>query len=128
MHSIFKDFSFAAAHAIRGHTRGCQNLHGHNYRVRVHLRARRLDDLGMVLDFADLKSIMQEILGPFDHRVINEVPPFDQRNTTAELLAEYVFGEVAKRLPESTGPRRRRIEVTRVEVWENDTAAAAYEP
>ena len=128
MHSIFKDFSFAAAHAIRGHTRGCQNLHGHNYRVRVHLRARRLDDLGMVLDFADLKSIMQEILGPFDHRVINEVPPFDQRNTTAELLAEYVFGEVAKRLPESAGPRRQRIEVARVEVWENDTAGAAYEP
>ena len=127
MHAIFKDFSFAAAHAIRGHTRGCQNLHGHNYRVRVHLRARRLDELGMVLDFADLKAIMQEILGPFDHRVINEVPPFDQRNTTAELLAEYVFGEVGKRLPESAG-RRRRIEVTRVEVWENDTACAAYEP
>jgi 6-pyruvoyltetrahydropterin/6-carboxytetrahydropterin synthase len=127
MHAIFKDFSFAAAHAIRGHTRGCQNLHGHNYRVRVHLRARRLDELGMVLDFADLKSIMQEILGPFDHRVINEVPPFDERNTTAELLAEYVFGEVDKRLPESGEPRRR-IEVTRVEVWENDTACAAYEP
>lgn len=127
MHSIFKDFSFAAAHAIRGHTRGCQNLHGHNYRVRVHLRAGRLDELGMVLDFADLKAIMEEILGPFDHRVINEVAPFDQRNTTAELLAEYVFGEVAKRLPESAGPRRR-LEVTRVEVWENDTACAAYEP
>jgi 6-pyruvoyltetrahydropterin/6-carboxytetrahydropterin synthase len=127
MHAIFKDFSFAAAHAIRGHTRGCQNLHGHNYRVRVHLRARRLDELGMVLDFADLKAIMEEILGPFDHRVINEVPPFDRRNTTAELLAEYVFDEVGKRLPESAG-RRRRIEVTRVEVWENDTACAAYEP
>lgn len=59
--------------------------------------------------------------------MINEVPPFDQRNTTAELLAEYVFGEVAKRLPESAGPRRR-LAVTRVEVWENDTAGAAYEP
>jgi 6-pyruvoyltetrahydropterin/6-carboxytetrahydropterin synthase len=127
MHTIFKDFSFAAAHAIRGHTRGCQNLHGHNYRVRVHLRALQLDELGMVLDFADLKSIMQEILGPFDHRVINDVPPFDQRNTTAELLAEFVFGEVGRRLPGSEGPHRR-LEVTRVEVWENETACAAYEP
>lgn len=127
MHTISKDFSFAAAHAIRGHTGGCQNLHGHNYRVRVHLRARQLDELGMVLDFAELKTIMQEVLGPFDHRVINEVPPFDQRNTTAELLAEYVFGEVGRRLPGSGEPRRR-IEVTRVEVWENDTACAAYEP
>jgi 6-pyruvoyltetrahydropterin/6-carboxytetrahydropterin synthase len=123
MHTIFKDFSFAAAHAIRGHTRGCENLHGHNYRVRVHLRARQLDGLGMVLDFADLKAIMQEVLGPFDHRVLNEVPPFDQRNTTAELLAEYVYREVARRMPGDG-----RIDVARVEVWENDTSCAAYEP
>jgi 6-pyruvoyltetrahydropterin/6-carboxytetrahydropterin synthase len=126
MHIISKDFSFSAAHAIRGHTRGCQNLHGHNYRVRVHLRAGRLDALGMVLDFADLKAIMQEILGPFDHRLLNEVPPFDERNTTAELLAEHVYGEVCRRLPPFDGGRG--VEVRRVEVWENDTACAAYEP
>src|SRR4029079_13132429 len=89
MHTIFKDFTFSAAHAIRGHTRGCENLHGHNYRVRIHLRASRLDALGMVLDYADLKAIAQEILAPFDHRVINDIPPFDERNTTAELLSEY---------------------------------------
>ena len=122
MHTIFKDFTFAAAHAIRGHTRGCENLHGHNYRVRVHLRAERLDELGMVLDFADLKEMMQEILGPFDHRVINDIPPFDQRNTTAELFSAYVFEEVARRLAD-----QERVRVTRVEVWENDTACAVYE-
>lgn len=122
MHTIFKDFTFAAAHAIRGHTRGCQNLHGHNYRVRVHLKAERLDELGMVLDFADLKEMMQAILGPFDHRVINDIPPFDQRNTTAELFSEYVFAEVARRLAD-----QERVRVVRVEVWENDTACAVYE-
>jgi 6-pyruvoyltetrahydropterin/6-carboxytetrahydropterin synthase len=122
MHTICKDFTFAAAHAIRGHTRGCQNLHGHNYRVRVYLQAARLDELGMVLDFADLKAMMQEILGPFDHRVINEIPPFDERNTTAELLSQYVFAEVARRLA-----AQQRVAVTRVEVWENDTACAVYE-
>jgi 6-pyruvoyltetrahydropterin/6-carboxytetrahydropterin synthase len=125
MHTIFKDFTFAAAHAIRGHTRGCENLHGHNYRVRVHLRAERLDELGMVLDFADLKALMQEILGPFDHRVINDIPPFDRRNTTAELLSQYVFEEVERRLAE---PEPERVRVVRVEVWENDSACAFYEP
>src|SRR6185436_99922 len=90
MFTIFKDFTFAAAHAIRGHTRGCQNLHGHNYRVRVHVAAAELDGLGMVMDFADLKAVMEEILGPFDHQVINEVPPFDRVNTTAELLSRHV--------------------------------------
>jgi 6-pyruvoyltetrahydropterin/6-carboxytetrahydropterin synthase len=143
MHTICKDFTFAAAHAIRGHTGGCENLHGHNYRVRVHLRARSLDDLGMVLDFADLKAIMQEVLGPFDHRVLNEVPPFDRRNTTAELLAQHVFDEVSRRLAAGAGAVGRearggdvvdeggeigRIRVARVEVWENDTSCAAYEP
>lgn len=143
MYTICKDFTFAAAHAIRGHTGGCENLHGHNYRVRVHLRARSLDKLGMVLDFADLKAIMQEILGPFDHRVLNEVPPFDERNTTAELLAQHVHDEVSRRLAAGSGAVGRelrggevvgeggengRIRVTRVEVWENDTSCAAYEP
>lgn len=122
MHTIFKDFSFSAAHAIRGHTRGCENLHGHNYRVRVHLRTAQLDELGMVLDFTDLKAMMQEILGPFDHRVINDIPPFDQRNTTAELLSQYVYEEVESRLAEQA-----RVRVGRVEVWENDTACAIYE-
>jgi 6-pyruvoyltetrahydropterin/6-carboxytetrahydropterin synthase len=123
VHTICKDFTFAAAHSIRGHTRGCQNLHGHNYRVRVHLQAERLDPLGMVMDFADLKTIVQEIVGPFDHAVINDIPPFDERNTTAELLSQYVFEEVARRLAE-----QERVRVARVEVWENDTSCALYEP
>jgi 6-pyruvoyltetrahydropterin/6-carboxytetrahydropterin synthase len=121
MYTVFKDFTFSAAHQIRGHTGGCENLHGHNYRVRVHVRAQALDRLGMVIDFADLKTIVGEVLGPFDHRVINEVPPFDQRNTTAELLSEHVFREVAGRLPAGR-------EVARVEVWENESACAVYEP
>jgi 6-pyruvoyltetrahydropterin/6-carboxytetrahydropterin synthase len=125
MHTIFKEFTFAAAHAIRGHTRGCQNLHGHNYRVRVHVRAERLDPLGMVLDFADLKAIVQEVVGPFDHQVINEIPPFDRTNTTAELIAQYVFEEVERRLPVEPGDRG--VKVVRVEVWETDTSCAIFE-
>ena len=123
MYAVFKDFTFSAAHAIRGHTRGCENLHGHNYRVRVHVVAERLDALGMVIDFADLKTVVLEVLGPFDHRVINDIPPFDRINTTAELLSEHVFTEVGRRLPADG-----RVRVTRVEVWENDTAGAIYEP
>src|SRR5687767_1238534 len=122
MFTIFKDFTFSAAHSIRGHTRGCQNLHGHNYRVRVHVTAETLDALGMVMDFADLKAIVGAVLDPFDHHVINDIPPFDQRNTTAELLAEFAFQEVSARLPEE------RLSVLRVEVWENDTACAVYQP
>jgi len=122
MFTVSKDFTFAAAHAIRGHTGGCENLHGHNYRVRVTAAAERLDEIGMVIDFADLKAAVATILEPFDHRVINDIPPFGEVNTTAELLAEHVFRQVTARIGDE------RVRVTRVEVWENDTSCAAYEP
>jgi 6-pyruvoyltetrahydropterin/6-carboxytetrahydropterin synthase len=120
MYTIFKDYTFAAGHFIRGHTGCCENLHGHNYRVRVHVSAEELDALGMVIDFADLKAVMEEVVGPFDHRVINDIPPFTELNTTAELLSEHFFCEVSRRLPE-------RVRVRRVEVWENERSCAVFE-
>ncbi len=119
MYTICKDFQFAAAHFIRGHTRGCENLHGHNYRVRVCVGSRELDSLGMVMDFADLKELTERVVGRFDHRVINDLPPFDEVNTTAELFASFVFRELVTRLPE-------RVVLQRVEVWENDSSCAIY--
>jgi 6-pyruvoyltetrahydropterin/6-carboxytetrahydropterin synthase len=121
MFTVFKDYTFSAGHAIRGHQGGCQNLHGHNYRVRVHVSAAGLDRLGMVIDFADLKRIVDQVVGRFDHAVINDLPPFTERNTTAELLAEYVHQQVAALLPEGRSVRR-------VEVWETETSCAIYEP
>lgn len=123
MYTVCKEFRFAAGHAIRGHRGGCQNLHGHNYRVRLWVASEELDSLGMVLDFAELKRMAAEVLEPFDHRVINEIPPFDEINTTAERLAEHVFSEIARRLPGERG-----LHVRRVEVWETDSACAVYEP
>ncbi|MBZ0090144.1 MAG: 6-carboxytetrahydropterin synthase QueD [Thermoanaerobaculia bacterium] len=119
MYTICKDFLFAAAHFVRGHTGGCENLHGHNYRVRVFVASERLDELGMVMDFADLKRLMEVVLGKFDHQVINDIPPFDVRNTTAELFASFVHAELEPQLPEG-------VQLERVEVWENDTSCATY--
>jgi 6-pyruvoyltetrahydropterin/6-carboxytetrahydropterin synthase len=124
MITVFKDYTFAAAHSIRGHQRGCEHLHGHNYRVRVHVGAERLDPLGMVIDFADLKAIVGTVLGPFDHRVLNDIPPFDVRNPTAELVSQHVFDEVKRRLLDFDGGR---VRIRRVEVWENDSACAICE-
>jgi len=119
--TVFKEFSFAAAHAIRGHTRGCQNLHGHNYRVRVLVASETLDELGMVIDFADLKAIVEAVVGKFDHAVINDHAPFDaERNTTAEELARFIHEQVSARLPAGRTVRR-------VEVWETDSSCASYE-
>ncbi len=121
MYRIVKELSFAAGHYIRGHAGPCRHPHGHNYRLRVHLEASELDRLGMVADFADVKTLLAEVVAPLDHRMINDVPPFTERNTTAELLAEFVFREAERRLGAG------RVRVARVEVWENDTSCAIFE-
>ncbi len=121
VYRILKELSFAAGHSIRGHPGECRHPHGHNYRLRLHLVAAELDELGMVADFAEVKSMLETIVAPFDHRMINEVPPFTERNTTAELIAEFVFREAERRL------KGERVRVARVEVWENETSCAVFE-
>lgn len=120
-YTISKDVTFAAAHFIAGHPGPCKRLHGHNYRVRVSVRAEQLDALGMVVDFAQLKACIAQVVDRFDHQVINEIPPFDALKPTAELLAEHVFRGVGAGLDT---PRAR---VSRVEVWENERSSAIFE-
>ena len=122
VYEISKDFVFSAAHQIRLHGGKCERLHGHNWRVRVHVRASELDRIGMVVDFADLQRWVAEAGARFDHRNVNEVPPFDQDNPTAELLARFFHRELTTRLEAMSG----RVAVSRVEVWENEGSLAVY--
>jgi 6-pyruvoyltetrahydropterin/6-carboxytetrahydropterin synthase len=120
---ISKDFVFSAAHQIRFHGGKCERLHGHNWRVRVHAKASELNRIGMVIDFADLQKLVAEIGHRFDHQNVNEIPPFDQVNTTAELLARFFYTEASARLAAS---ENGRVKVSKVEVWENEGSLATY--
>ena len=123
IYEISKDFVFSAAHQIRFHGGKCERLHGHNWRVRVHARSSELNRIGMVIDFADLQRLVAEVGARFDHQNVNEVPPFDEENTTAELLARFFYVETARRLAGLDGGR---VTVSRVEVWENEGSLAVY--
>ena len=123
VYEIAKDFLFSAAHQIRFHGGKCERLHGHNWRVRVHARASQLNPIGMVIDFADLQKLVAEVGQRFDHRNVNEVPPFDEVNTTAELLARFFHVELSRLLAEREG---ERVAVSKVEVWENEGSLAVH--
>jgi len=123
VYEISKELIFSAAHQIRMHGGKCERLHGHNWRVRVHVRSGELNRIGMVIDFADLLRLMAEVCAPFDHQVVNEIPPFTEVNTTAENLSRYIHEEMGRRLAELEGPR---VCVSRVEVWENEGSLATY--
>jgi 6-pyruvoyltetrahydropterin/6-carboxytetrahydropterin synthase len=123
VYEVSKEFVFSAAHQIRMHGGKCERLHGHNWRLRVHARASRLDAIGMVVDFAELQRIAAELCARFDHQNVNEVPPFTELNTTAENMARFFYEEANRVLSQADGGR---VAVSKVEVWENDGSLAVY--
>jgi 6-pyruvoyltetrahydropterin/6-carboxytetrahydropterin synthase len=114
---------FSAAHCIRGHPGRCARLHGHNYRVVVSVSAERLDEQGMVMDFADLKAICNEAIDPLDHTALNDLPAFTEVNPTAEELARHIYRSVVAKV---SGATAKRVSLDRVTVYESQTSYATY--
>jgi 6-pyruvoyltetrahydropterin/6-carboxytetrahydropterin synthase len=121
MFEITVEDSFSAAHALRGYRGKCGHVHGHNYRVRVSLEGEQLDEAGLLLDFVDLRRLLAGLLEPFDHRFLNDVPPFEALNPTAENMARCFYEELSRQLAARPGVR-----VAEVRIWETESATAAY--
>jgi 6-pyruvoyltetrahydropterin/6-carboxytetrahydropterin synthase len=124
MFEIFVDETFAAGHALRGYKGKCENVHGHNYRVRVTLAGSELDSVGMLYDFVHLKQVIQGVIRSLDHRFLNDFAPFDKVNPSAENIAKHIYEETEKQLREA--PNGSAISC--ITVWETDTSAATYRP
>jgi 6-pyruvoyltetrahydropterin/6-carboxytetrahydropterin synthase len=124
MFEVSVEQTFAAGHALRNYKGSCENVHGHNFRVRVTLEGERLDDTGLLVDFLDVKKSMGEIIARLDHVFLNEIPPFDVRNPSAENIAEYFHQELSRRLTENPVP----VHIREVRIWETDIQSAAYRP
>ena len=120
MFEITVESTFSSAHQLREYKGSCENLHGHNWRVMVSIGSEGLDSLGMVVDFRVLKREVEAVIERLDHKFINEVPPFDSINPTAENISKYIYEEISESLA-SEG-----VKVFRVKVWESEKAAATY--
>ena len=102
---------FAAAHAIvLGGVR--ERLHGHNWRVQVSVAGDALDHEELLCDFHAVERFLREAVEPFRDGNLNETPPFDRINPTAEALARHVQRALSLRI--STLSPRLRVEWTRV--------------
>jgi 6-pyruvoyltetrahydropterin/6-carboxytetrahydropterin synthase len=111
---------FSAAHALREYEGACSRLHGHNYQVEVVVARHSLDELGMAMDFGELKRICDEVIEGLDHRLLNDLEPFVQQNATSERIAEHIFHEIGTRLQKTS------VVLSQVRVWETPTSAATY--
>jgi len=115
---------FAAAHVLRGYDGPCSRVHGHNWRVEVHVRAHELDAGGMAIDFRELSSLTEGVTEQLDHRLLNDVAPFTEVNPTAENVAAFIYQEVGSKLAaRAAGPDIQLLSVT---IHENDRISVQY--
>jgi 6-pyruvoyltetrahydropterin/6-carboxytetrahydropterin synthase len=121
MFEVTIEETFAAGHALRNYRGKCENVHGHNYRCQVTLEGADLDDIGLLVDFVELKRVVHSVLDRLDHQWLNEFPPFDVLNPSAENMARYIYQQVAEGLKVREGVR-----ISFVKLWETDTAHATY--
>lgn len=96
---IFKEFTFEAAHRLphvpEGHK--CSRLHGHSFRVEVHVRGEVGERSGWIMDFADIKEAWGPLHAKLDHYFLNEVEGLE--NPTSEVLAKWIWKRLLPTLP-----------------------------
>ena len=140
---ITKQFSFEMAHALRNYDGLCRNIHGHSYKMDITLAGQPLHDEnspknGMVMDFSDLKRLVnEEIISLLDHALVlnaktdpqlvyalkqhyEKIVTVEFQPTTENLLG-YIAGKLQKRLPET-------VALACVRLRETDTSYAEWIP
>jgi 6-pyruvoyltetrahydropterin/6-carboxytetrahydropterin synthase len=119
LYRTFVETHFTAAHQLHGYPGHCGRLHGHTWKVRVEIETPHVDEIGLSIDFRDLKRRIEVPLNRLDHFHLNEVPPFDRENPTAETLARFIFHEVKKDIPAG-------FSLCQVTVWESEHHGVTY--
>ena len=108
----------ASAHFLRGYDGPCKDLHGHTWKVEVTIQSEKLNGIGLVVDFRDMKCRLKDILKPIDHVCLNDLAYFKTVNPSTENLAQYIFREFSKAC--------RPFVLKRVRVWESETSSVTY--
>ena len=113
---LIKTFRFEAAHSLPNvpPEHKCSRLHGHGYRVDVHVTGRPDPETGWVVDFGLIKQVVGPVLAELDHRCLNDIPGL--ANSTSEMLCKYLWDRIA---PSLAG-------LSAVTVWESDTSRCVY--
>ena len=120
MFEIEIDRSFSAAHQLKGYDGDCRTLHGHNYEVTVTVEAETLNEIGIALDFKKLKAALDEVISPYDHRNLSDLPEFQELNPTSEVLARTIFCKMGELLNDGN------VRVSRVRIGESSSSRLTY--
>ena len=120
MFDIFIKTHFSSAHHLRNYHGNCEKPHGHNWKIKVTIRATELDELGMGIDFRTVKEAVKEIIADLDHRDLNEHSAFLDKNPSSENIAVYIFNHLKQNCASE------RYQPYSVTVRETDSAGVTY--
>jgi 6-pyruvoyltetrahydropterin/6-carboxytetrahydropterin synthase len=123
MYTVSVQAHYDSAHFLRHYKGKCERLHGHRYVVEAALQTETLDKAGLAFDFVDLKRELRALANDLDHQNLNDLPQFEQLETSAENQARWFFDQLRARLPE---PQAGGLLYVRV--WETPTQWAQYAP
>ncbi|MFQ5587208.1 MAG: 6-pyruvoyl tetrahydropterin synthase family protein [Nitrospiria bacterium] len=131
MYTVTREINFCYGHRLLNYPGKCRHLHGHNGRVEIEIYAEKLDALGMVRDFEEIKEIVESwITQHIDHKMIlcrkdpiipvlktlDEAYILVNENPTAEVIAKMIYDYA----------QTQGLPVSEVRLWENDRSCAAY--
>lgn len=122
MYIVSVEDNFSSAHQLREYQGKCENLHGHNWKVKVSLSGNELDKAGMLIDFGIMKKELKQIMDYLDHKFLNDTEPFDKLNPSAENIAHFIF----EKMSSAISCDYPKIKVHRVDVWESFKSCASY--
>lgn len=120
MFDVFIKTHFSAGHHLRNYPGNCEKPHGHNWNVKVTVRATELDELGMGIDFRTVKNAVNTVMNDLDHCDLNNHPAFLDKNPSSENLARYIFQQLT---PVLSSERYRLYSIT---VGETENTGVTY--
>jgi 6-pyruvoyltetrahydropterin/6-carboxytetrahydropterin synthase len=111
---------FASAHTLKNYPGACSRMHGHNWKVELEIEASQLNEIGIAIDFKDMKKAANSVCDRLDHQYLNDIPPFNKINPTAENIAAYLYAEIGALINTDS------VKVCAVTLWETDRACVRY--
>lgn len=123
IYEVYIETFFSSAHRLEKYKGKCEKLHGHNWKVGVCVRSRKLNKEGMVIDFKLLKETADRILHKIDHCYLNNIPYFKINQPTAENICKFLHNKILKELSKIN----KYIHSLKIIVWETPIQYACYE-
>ena len=117
---ICVETQFSAAHSLTGYQGNCAQVHGHNWIVEVFVKCLELNNIGIGIDFRDIRQAVKIIINDLDHSCLNEHPEFKYTNPSSENIARFLYRELGKAI------NSVNVKVSKVKVSETRSAGAYY--